>query len=82
MAACVFVKIMLRDLAELPAGVVRDVFYDLGVGLGGGEVLLEECFVEGEDAFDFDAEGNREGGVDHVDGVFWMRRFGVEIGTG
>ena len=68
-AACVFVKIMLRDLTELQADVVRDVFNDLWFGVGGGEVLIEECFVEGEDAFDFDAEGDTEGGVDHVGGV-------------
>ena len=72
MVACVFVKIVLRDLAELPADVVWDMFYDLGLGVGGGEVLVEEAFVEGEDAFNFDAEGDREGGVDHVCGVLWI----------
>ena len=70
--AGVFVEIMLGDLAELPADVVWDIFYDLGFGVGGGEVLMKECFVEGEDAFDFDAEGDTEGAVDHVGGVWWM----------
>lgn len=73
MSACVFVEIVLGDLAELAADVLRDVFDDVGVGFGGGEVVAEESLVEGEDAFDFDAEGSLEGGVDHVGGVLLMR---------
>ena len=60
---------MLGDLVELAADVVGDVFYDLGVGFGGGQVVPQDGLVEGEDAFDFDAEGELEGGVDHFDGV-------------
>ena len=63
---------MLRDLAELPTDVVRDIFYDLSFRVGGGEVLVKECLVEGEDALDFDAECDTEGGVDHVGGVWWV----------
>lgn len=36
-------------------------------------MLLEEGFVEGEDALDFDAEGDLECGIDHLDGVLWMQ---------
>ena len=32
-------------------------------------MVPQEGLVEGEDAFDFDAEGYLEGGVDHFDGV-------------
>lgn len=32
-------------------------------------MLLEEGFVEGEDALDFDAEGDLKSGIDHLDGV-------------
>ena len=71
-AACVFVKIMLRDLAELPADVVWDIFYDLIFRVGASEMLVEECLVEGQDALDFDTEGDTEGGVDHVGGVLRM----------
>lgn len=31
-------------------------------------MLLEEGFVEGEDALDFDAEGDLKSGIDHLDG--------------
>ena len=60
---------MFGDLVELASDIVGDVFDDLGVCLGGGELFVEETFVEGEDAFDFDAEGDFECGVDHLDGV-------------
>lgn len=59
---------MLGDLVELAADIVGDVFDDLGVRFGGGEVIAQDGLVEGEDAFDFDAEGELEGGVDHFDG--------------
>lgn len=79
MSACVLVEIVLGDLVELAADVLRDVFDDFGVGFGGGEVVAEESLVEGEDAFDFDAEGDLEGGVDHVGGVLLMRGYNVEV---
>ena len=82
MLACVVVEIMLRYLAELLADVVRDVFYDLSFRVGGGKVLVEECLVEGEDALDFDAEGDAEVGVDHVGGVLRMKMFIVEVCIG
>lgn len=63
---------MLGDLVELSSNILGDVFDDLGVGFGAGKVVTEEGLVEGEDAFHFDAEGDLEGGVDHVDGVLWM----------
>lgn len=69
-SACVFVDVVLGDLVELSTDVVGDVFDDLGVGVGVGKVVAQEGLVEGEDAFDFDAEGDLEGGVDHVDGFF------------
>ena len=74
MVAYILVQVVLGDLVELAADVVGDVFYDLGVGLGGGggQVVLQEVLVEGEDAFDFDAEGELEGGVDHFGGVWWI----------
>ena len=72
MLAGVFVQVVLGDLVELSPDVVGDVFDDFGVGGGGGEVFVEKSLVEGEDAFDFDAEGHLEGGVDHVDGALDM----------
>ncbi len=70
--AGVFVQVVWGDLVELLPDVVGDVFDDVGVGLGGGEMIAEKLLVESEDAFDFDAEGDLEGGVEHVDGVMWM----------
>ena len=75
MLAGVLVQVVLGDLVELPADIVGDVFDVLGVGFGGGggQVVPQEGLVEGEDAFDFDAEGELEGGVDHFDGgVLWI----------
>ena len=66
---CVFVHVMLGDLVELLPDIVRDDLDDLGVGFCGIELVAKECLVEGEDALDFDAEGDLEGGVDHLDGV-------------
>ena len=63
--ADIVVEVVLGDLVELAADGVGDVFYDFGGGGGAGEVVAEEGLVEGEDAFDFDAEGELEGGVDH-----------------
>ena len=63
---------MWRHLVELSSNILGNVFDDLGVDLGGGEVVAEEALVEGEDAFDFDPEGDFEGGVDHVGGVLWL----------
>ena len=61
-------------MVELFADIVRDVFDDLGVAVDVVEIILEESLVEGEDAFEFDAEGDLEGRVDHVDGVLLMKR--------
>ena len=69
---CVFVQIVLRDLVKLSSDILGDVFDDLGVAFGLGKMVTEEAFVEGEVAFDFDAEGDLECGVDHVGGVLWM----------
>ena len=68
MLACILVQVVLRDLAELSADVVGDIFYDLGLGFGGGQVVPQDGLVEGEDALDFDAEGDLEGRVDHFGG--------------
>ncbi len=77
--ACVFVQVVWGDLVELLPDVIGDVFDDVGVGLGGGEMIAEELLVEGEDALNFDAEGDLEGGVEHGDGVLWIREHGVEV---
>lgn len=63
---------MLRDLVELSSDILGDVFNDFGVVFGIEKVVAKEALVEGEGAFDFDAEGDLEGGVDHVGGVLWM----------
>lgn len=68
----VFVHVVAGDLVELPSRFVGDVFDDFGVGVRFEEVVAEDGLVKGEDAFDLDAEGDLEGGVDHVDGGFWL----------
>ena len=54
--------VVLMAAAEFPADVVGEGFDDCGVGVGAVKVAEEEGLVEGEDAFDFDAEGNLEVG--------------------
>ena len=63
---------MLGGLVELSSDILGNVFYDLRVGSSVGQVVFEECLMEGEDAFDFDTESDLEGGVDHSDGVLWI----------
>ncbi len=69
----------MGDLVELSADVLGDVFDDLGVCFGAGKVVAKERLVEGKDALDFDAIGDLEGGVDHLDGVSWMWRCVIEV---
>ena len=69
---CIFIQVVSGDLVELSSDIFGNVFYDLRVGSSGGQVVFEEGLMEGEDAFDFDAEGDLEGGVDHSDGVLWI----------
>ena len=68
MSTCILIEINFGDLVELSTDFLRDLFDDVGVGFGGGKVVAQERLVEGEDTFDFDAEGDLERGVDHVDG--------------
>ena len=70
MSTCIFVQILLRDLIQLPSDILGNVFDDLGIRLVGSEMVAEEGLVEGEDAFDFDAKGDLEGRVDHVECKF------------
>lgn len=79
MPSSVIVEIALGDLVELLADTVRDVFDNPGVAVGVIEMSAEERLVEGEDAFDFDPEGDLEGGVDHVGGVLLMVKTVVEV---
>lgn len=65
--------VVMGTLFELASDILGDIFYDLRSGLGGGQVVLKEGLVEGEDALDFDAEGDLKCGVDHFDGVLWMQ---------
>lgn len=62
---------MLGYLVELSTDILGNGLDNLAVGFDGGKVSTEEALVEGEDALDFDAEGDLEGGVDHVDGISW-----------
>lgn len=61
--------VVVRTLLELPSDIFGDILFDLRLGFGGGEVVSKEIFVECEDALDFDAEGDLECGVDHLDGA-------------
>ena len=79
MPSSIIVSIVLGDMVELFADTLRDVFDDLGVAVDVVEVSAEERLVECEDAFDFDAEGDLEGGVDHVDGFLLMGRRNFEM---
>ena len=52
-------------LVELGADFGEDSFDDFCFGGCVVEMLLEGCFVEGEDGFEFDAEGQGESGRGH-----------------
>lgn len=75
----IIILIVFGDKVELLADILRDVFDDLGVAVDVVEMVLEESYVEGEDAFEFDAEGDLEGRVYHVCGVLLMERLVVLI---
>lgn len=74
----IIVSIVFGDMVELLADGLGDVFDDLGVAVDVVEMFAEERLVESEDAFDFDAEGDLEGRVDHGDGVLLLERLVVE----
>ena len=70
---------MLGNLVELPSDILGDILYDLRISLSGGQVVSKEGLMEGEDALDFDAEGDLERGVDHFDGVLRIWECVVEM---
>ena len=75
MVAGVVVEVVLGDLVQLSSDGLGDVFDDRGMGFKAGEVGL----VEGEDAFDFDAEGYLVGGVDHLGCFWWIDQCVAEV---
>lgn len=64
---CIVPEIMWGDLVKPLADILGDFFDNLPLGVRCGKVIAKEGLVEGEHAFDLDAEGDLKGGVDHVE---------------
>lgn len=79
MVAGVVVEVVLGDLVQLSSDGLGDVFDDRRIGFSAGELVSEVGLVEGEDAFDFDAEGYLVGGVDHLECFWWIDQCVAEV---